>query len=230
MQRPRFFYVPDLPAQPFLDPELQPWAATLRAAFADIRAEALQVVQEDAGLEDFVEVRPGDHIGNYLGGRLPAWEAFFFYRHGVRYDANHWRCPRTSTVLESIDLCRIPGQTPEICFSVLAPGTHILPHHGVTNTRTVMHLPLVVPEGCALNLVERGEHRWREGELVLFDDTYLHEAWNRAASARVILLMDCWNPHLGAAEREAVSVISQTIGTLDVALASSAWSSHAAGA
>ncbi len=39
---------------------------------------------------------------------------------------------------------------PEVMFSVLTPGTHILPHRGVTNTRVVCHLPLVVPEDCAL--------------------------------------------------------------------------------
>lgn len=223
MQRPRFFYVPDLPAQPFLDPSLQPWAPRLRAAFTDIRDEAVSLIREQQGLEDFVQVQEGDSIGNYLGGAQPSWEAFFFYRHGERYDANHARCPRTSAVLESLDLVRIPGQTPEICFSVLAPGTHILPHHGVTNTRTVMHLPLIVPEHCALNLVDRGEHRWREGELVMFDDTFLHEAWNHSDSVRVVLLMDCWNPHLTPVEREASVRIAQTIGVLDVALRDNDW-------
>ncbi len=223
MQRPRFLYFPDLPATPFLDPMLQPWAPRLRDAFAVIRDEALSLLPGREGLEDFVQVREGDRIGNYLGGVEPAWEAFFFYRHGERYDANHERCTRTSAVLESLDLCRIPGQTPEICFSVLKAGTHILPHHGVTNTRVVMHLPLIVPADCALNLVDRGTHAWRAGELVMFDDTYLHEAWNRSAAPRVILLMDCWNPHLTAVEREAVTRLAQTIGALDVALDAAAW-------
>ena len=223
MQRPRFLYVPGLPAQPFMDPALQPWAPTLRDAFPVIRDEALSVLREDSGLEDFVQVRAGDRMENYLGGIAPAWEAFFFYRHGERYDSNHLRCPRTSAVLESLDLCRIPGQTPEICFSVLAAGTHILPHYGVSNARAVMHLPLVVPPGCALNLVERGQHEWREGELLLFDDTYLHEAWNRSTTPRVILLMDCWNPHLNAAERDCVCLVSEVIGVLDVALSPKVW-------
>lgn len=227
MQRPRFFHFPDLPTQPYLDPYLHDWAPRLQAACADIRSEALSLILEQQELEDFVEVREGDRIDNYLGGLQPSWEAFFFFRHGRRYDDNHARCPRTSAVLESLDLCRIPGQTPEICFSVLAPGTHILPHHGVTNTRCVMHLPLVVPEHCALNLVDRGEHRWREGELVMFDDTFLHEAWNRSDRVRIIVLMDCWNPHLSAVEREAVTRIAPAIGALDVALRGDAWSSAA---
>jgi aspartate beta-hydroxylase len=223
MQRPRFLYVPELPTSPYLDPSLQPWTPRLREAYAAVREEALAVLQEDAALEGFIEVRDGDRIGNYLGGAKPSWDAFFFYRHGRRYDDNHRRCPRTSALLESIELARIPGQTPEICFSVLAPGTHILPHHGVTNARTVMHLPLCVPPDCALNLVDRGMHHWVEGEPMMFDDTFLHEAWNRSAQPRVILLMDCWNPHLSTVEREAVVALSQAMGVLDVAYKGTPW-------
>ena len=76
---------------------------------------------------------------------------------------------------------------------------------------------------CALNLIDRGRHHWREGELVMFDDTFLHEAWNRSNSVRIILLMDCWNPYLTTVEREAVTRIAQTIGALDVGLDVDAW-------
>ncbi|HZF80372.1 MAG TPA: aspartyl/asparaginyl beta-hydroxylase domain-containing protein, partial [Rubrivivax sp.] len=185
---------------------------------------ALSLINEQWQLEDFVAVKEGDRIDNYLGGAKPSWEAFFFYRHGQRFAENHQRCPRTSAVLESLDLSRIPGQTPEVCFSVLAPGTHILPHHGVSNMRAVMHLPLVVPEHCALHLVDRGVHHWVEGELVMFDDTFLHESWNRSDSVRVIVLMDCWNPHLTTVEREASKVLAPAIGLVDVALKAANWS------
>jgi aspartyl/asparaginyl beta-hydroxylase (cupin superfamily) len=223
MQRPRFLYVPGLPSTPYLDTSLQPWASRLENAFAEVREEALSVLLEGQSLQDFIEVRTGDDIANYLGGVKPSWEAFFFYRHGQRFDDNHARCPKTSALLESIDLVRIPGQTPEVCFSVLTPGTHILPHYGVTNARSVMHLPLVVPADCALNLVGHGERHWQEGVALMFDDTYLHEAWNHSNSPRMILLMDCWNPHLTAVEREAVVLLSEAIGVIDVGLANSGW-------
>jgi aspartate beta-hydroxylase len=86
-----------------------------------------------------------------------------------------------------------------------------MPHYGVTNTRLVMHLPLLVPSDCALRIVDGGEHCWREGELMMFDDTFQHEAWNRSASTRMILLMDCWNPHLTDPERLAVKQLVETI-------------------
>lgn len=217
-QRPKFFYFPDLPDTPYYDPMLQPWARRLEEAFPQIRAEALRVVAEDGRLPNFVDVPAGTAPG-HLGGDAadPSWEAFFFYRHGERYDANHARCPQTSRVLEAIELCRIADQAPEILFSVLRPGTDILAHHGVTNVRLVMHLPLVVPPDCALNLVDRGEHRWQEGKLVMFDDTFLHEAWNRSDTTRIVLLMDCWNPHLTGVEKAAVTQLIETISGLQSA-------------
>ena len=218
-QRPRFFYFPDLPSQPYLDPFLQPWAPALQAAFPAIRRDALRVLQEDAGLEDFIQLKQGERPEAYLTGAAakPAWEAFFFYRHGERYDENHQRCPDTSAALESIELCRIENQAPEICFSVLRGHTHINAHYGVTNTRLVMHLPLVVPPDCALNVIDAGEHTWKEGELMMFDDTFKHEAWNRSEHTRIILLMDCWNPHLTEVEKQAVKQLIETISTLHLA-------------
>ena len=211
-QRPKFFFFPGLPNLPYHDPFLQPWAQRLSDAFADIRREASSVLREDQHLPNFVEVPAGVRPGHLAGeAASPSWEAFFFYRHGSRFDANHARCPATSALLESIELCRIDSDAPEICYSVLRPGTHILPHYGVTNARLVMHLPLVVPQDCALNLVGAGEHKWQEGRLVMFDDTFQHEAWNRSQSSRTILLMDCWNPHLTAVERLAMKHLFETI-------------------
>lgn len=219
-QRPKFMYFPDLPSSPFLDPDLQPWAARLRDAFPAIRDEAVRTFAEDQqAFGDFVQLKGNARMSDYVGGSAatPAWEAFFFYRRGKRFDTNHQRCPETSAVLESLDLCRIADQTPEICFSLLKAGSHILPHFGVSNTRTVMHLPLVVPADCALHLLGVGEHHWREGELMMFDDTFEHEAWNRSNSHRLILLMDCWNPHLTLPERLALTHLIETISGLGTA-------------
>ena len=150
------------------------------------------------------------------GTGAPSWNGFYFWRHGERRDANHALCPRTSAALEALPLVRIRGNAPEVMFSVLTPGTHILPHRGVTNTRVVCHLPLVVPEDCAL--VVGGEPRaWREGEAVAFDDTYEHEAWNRGSRTRVVLIIDVWNPHLTAAERDAVAALAEVMGDFNKA-------------
>lgn len=212
-QRPKFLYFPGLPEGPYHDPYLHPWTQRLVDGYDDIRREALAVLQADTGIEEFLTFAPGQRRDAYLGGSgpRPSWDAFFFYRHGQRYDENHLRCPATSRLLDSIELCHVAGQAPEICFSVLQPGTTIMPHHGVTNTRLVLHLPLVVPPGCALNVRGGGEHAWREREPMMFDDTFEHEAWNRSDQQRIILLMDCWNPHLSEAERIATRHVVELI-------------------
>jgi hypothetical protein len=117
----------------------------------------------------------------------------------------------TAAILDALPLAHVREHSPETLYSVLQPGTHILPHRGVTNTRLVTHLPLIVPSDCALRV--GGEiHEWQEGRCVTFDDTYEHEAWNNSAETRVVLILDTWNPDLSEAERAAVADLVGAIG------------------
>jgi aspartate beta-hydroxylase len=214
LQKPKFLYFPDLPTTPFFSRELFDWYAELERNTDIIREELLAVLQAEQGIEPFLKLPSPDIMPHYLGGGpqgAPAWDAFFFYRHGERYDENCARCPRTTGIIDALPLARIRAHAPEICFSVLAPGTHILPHHGVTNARVVTHLPLIVPEACALRAGGE-EHAWQEGRCVTFDDTFEHEAWNRSGQTRVVLIVDSWNPHLTAVERDAVTQLVEAIG------------------
>ncbi|MFM9481388.1 aspartyl/asparaginyl beta-hydroxylase domain-containing protein, partial [Streptomyces scabiei] len=87
----------------------------------------------------------------------------------------------------------IRDNAPNLMFSRLRPQTHIPPHHGMTNTRLVVHLPLIVPEGCWFR-VGNDTRPWIEGQAWVFDDSILHEAMNPTAQDRVILMWDVWNP------------------------------------
>ncbi|MGH8122383.1 MAG: aspartyl/asparaginyl beta-hydroxylase domain-containing protein [Rudaea sp.] len=212
-QRPKFLYFPDLPTTPYFDRALFPWYAQLEENFSVIRDELLAVLHDEQGIEPFLKLASAEDAPQYLAGAggKPVWDAFFFYRHGERLDANCARCPRTAAIIDSLPVVRIREHAPEICFSVLTPGTHILLHRGVTNTRLVTHLPLIVPGNCALTV--GGEQRvWQEGQCFTFDDTFEHEAWNRGESTRVVMLLDCWNPYLTEVEREAVALLVGAIG------------------
>lgn len=215
-QRPKFLFFPDIPSAPYLQRGDFEWIGALESEWPAIRDEALAVLAEPSVLTPFLDAPEEADLSEYLqsaGNAAPRWDAFFFYRHGRAYAENQQRSPITARVLESLPLLRIAGHAPEVCFSVLSPGTHILPHHGVTNIRSVVHLPLQVPEDCALRVGDT-VHAWREGECVAFDDTWLHEAWNRSGTTRVILLMDAWNPHLTLAERDAMAALVEGIGEL----------------
>lgn len=210
-QQPTFLYVPDVPPAAYLDRSLFPWIEQLEAQTDAIRQELLQLLPSDAGRErvfntDAIEKQ------NLRGLQSPpSWNGYYFYRHGERRADNCAACPATASTLEFLPLSHVRDHGPEVLFSVFTAGTHLLPHRGVTNTRLVGHLPLLVPPDCALQV--GGEvHEWREGRAVIFDDTYEHEAWNRSDRTRVVLIFDIWNPHLTEAERAAVEMIVPAMG------------------
>ena len=213
-QRPTFLYFPGLPTHPTFERKLFPWLEAFEAQTDQIRRELQNVLAVGAELEPFHKFSDAvdvEHLIQSPDG-APVWNAFFFYRNGKRYESNCEQCPHTTSVIDSLPIPRIRDHAPEICFSVLKPGTHIMPHRGVTNTRVVMHLPLIVPGDCVLNIVNGERHYWQEGRYFAFDDTFEHEAWNHSDKTRVILLMDIWNPYLTEAECLAITEIVEGIG------------------
>ena len=206
--KPTGGHFPFIPAPEYFDRSLFPWFDRLEAATDLIRRELLSIWAEDeAGFQPYVAFDPTQPVNQWVElNHSPRWSAWFFWRDGVRQDAHCARCPETAALLDSLPLIDIPGKAPSVMFSILAPKTRIPAHHGTTNVRVTVHLPLVVPAGCGFRV--GGETReWREGEAWAFDDTIEHEAWNDSDRPRAILILDAWNPFLTEAERAAVRVI-----------------------
>ena len=216
-QRPTFLYFPGLPVTPVFDRSQLSFAHAYEARMPAIRDEMLSVLAGAQGIEPFHYDLTREQREAMTHGA--AWDAYFFDRDGVRLHDHHAACPETSATLAQLPLDHIRDHGPEVCFSIMRPGAHILPHRGVSNTRAVLHLGLAIPDHCALNLLGVGEMHWQEGRCFAFDDTYEHEAWNRSDSTRVILLADIWNPHLREAERAAVADLIAAIGDLNQATA-----------
>ena len=196
------FFYPFLPADEFFDRGHFPWLAQLEAATAAIREELKAILASpDPGLAPYIDM-PAGTPGN-LWSKLDKsfdWSALHLWRDGERIDAVCSRAPRTAELVDSLPLARIPGRAPAVFFSILKAGKRIPPHTGVTNIRSIVHLPLIVPEACGFRV--GGEVReWREGEAFVFDDTIEHEAWNDSPHDRAVLILDCWNPHLSDDER-----------------------------
>ena len=75
-------------------------------------------------------------------------------------------------------------------YSRMAPGTEIEEHVGYTDDVLRLHIGLSCPaRNCAIQVGDQ-VRSWRNGEVLLFDDTIEHSAWNRADRDRVILLVD----------------------------------------
>jgi aspartate beta-hydroxylase len=216
-QKPTFLFFPGLPATAYLDKGLIPEIDELEARTTEIRGELLAVLAGDAGRERVFHTGELEQANLRGLAEPPSWNGYYFFRHGERREDNCAACPVTAATLDSLPLARVPGHGPEVLYSVFSPGTHLLPHRGVTNTRVVGHLPLLIPEDCALR-VGGEDHVWREGEAVVFDDTYEHEAWNRSARTRVVMIFDLWNPFLSQVERAVVSELVVAMGDFNVTL------------
>jgi aspartate beta-hydroxylase len=199
-------HYPFLPADEYFDREHFPWLEELEAETDVIRAEVTALLaSDDPGLSPYVTMPPGTPANVWTDlNNSPAWSALHLWKDGQRIDGACAKAPRTAAIVEKLPLAQIPGRAPTVFFSILQAGQHIPPHTGVTNTRTIIHLPLVVPSGCRFRV--GGETReWREGEALAFDDTIEHEAWNPSGEDRAILILDVWNPYLSEQERQIIS-------------------------
>jgi aspartate beta-hydroxylase len=211
-QEPVTFHYPGMPAIEFYDRSETPWLEAVEARTDAIRAEYLTAMaQDDPGTEPYVAYPDGVPLDQWVElNRSTRWSALHLHRDGKLVPTAAERCPRTIAALAETPQPQVLNRSPASMFSVLAPHTHIPPHTGVTNTRLVVHLPLIVPPDCRFRV--GGETRtWREGEAWVFDDTINHEAWNDSGEVRTILIFDIWSPRIAPAEREAISALIAAI-------------------
>ncbi|MES2059288.1 MAG: aspartyl/asparaginyl beta-hydroxylase domain-containing protein [Pseudomonadota bacterium] len=196
-------HFPFLPADEFFAREHFPWIEAIEAQTEVIRAELEAVLAEDAAaIRPYVAMEPGTPTNKWspLDHSLD-WGAMHLWKDGRRDDAVCARVPRTAAAVEALPLSDLPGRTPTVFFSLLRPGAHLPAHTGVSNVRSIIHLPLIVPPGCTFRV--GGETRaWQAGQAWAFDDTIEHEAWNRSDQVRAILIFDVWNPYIAPVERD----------------------------
>ncbi|CAN0471269.1 unnamed protein product, partial [Discosporangium mesarthrocarpum] len=110
-------------------------------------------------------------------------------------------CPRTTALLRRVPEIRTA------LFSRLGPKCRISGHRGwadLANHVLRCHLPLVVPGERSCGLWVDGEVRHHvEGEVLVFDDSKLHKAFNNSGGERLVLIVDILRPPgmpLGMAE------------------------------
>lgn len=144
---------------------------------------------------------------HYVEGQFEvSWKTFTFLFFGIKRLDSIKKCPITYALIQQI---------PELItaqFSLLLPKTQINPHKGYSPAILRNHLPVIVPEGdCGLK-VGNQTHRWKKGELVVFDDSFEHEAWNHSDKTRVVLMFDVAKPNCGY---DAKEICRYKIHTMD---------------
>lgn len=203
LQEPTDFFYPGLPHLQFFDSARFDWASAVEGRTEIIRNELANVL---ATSKSEFRAYIAEHIEpTALGANLSLlgskdWSVLFLCENGWLSPSVVDRCPETWATMLQAPLPRISGWGPTVMFSVLKAGARIAPHTGMTNTRLICHLPLIVPPGCAFR-VGNEVREWKVGELMIFDDTIEHEAWNDSDQDRIVLIFDIWRPELSEQER-----------------------------
>ncbi|WIX92557.1 aspartyl/asparaginyl beta-hydroxylase domain-containing protein [Amycolatopsis sp. DG1A-15b] len=194
--------LPGITQKPWHDPykhsEIAPLVHAFQANHAVIKNEVGQVWQRRR--EKFADYE------HYLT-RQENWQALYLYRdRGLAADARAV-IPTAVRVLDDRAVA-----TDLVCplleshLSTLLPGAEIKPHCDLWNFSINLHFAIDIPPNCGIRVA--GETRqWDEGQCLLFDYSFEHEAWNHGTRPRTCLLVDLWHPETTLAEREALDTL-----------------------
>jgi beta-hydroxylase len=176
-----FSKVPSTPYIPVRDfPELAP----LQANWQVIRAEAENLLtlkkikaaeqNDDAGFNSFFKT---------------GWKRFYLKWYDASHPSAARLCPQTHALLQSIPSVKAA------MFAELPPGAKLNPHRDPFAGSMRYHLGLATPndDRCFIE-VDGQRYSWRDGQGVMFDETYIHWAVNGSDSGRVILFCDVERP------------------------------------
>jgi hypothetical protein len=211
LQKPGLFYFPGLPQRAFYEREEFAWVGAVEAATNGIAAELASALATADGFAPYLTADPErpDRDSHGMTGN-PDWSSLELTAKGQPVAQSRERFPKTWAMLDALPLCRIGTRAPTPMFSLLKAGARIPPHHGAINCRLICHLPLVVPGDGALRVGNR-TRSWERGKLLIFDDSIEHEAWNDAASDRIVLIFDVWHPMVSAAEQAGIAALFDVV-------------------
>jgi aspartyl/asparaginyl beta-hydroxylase (cupin superfamily) len=182
--------------------KLAPFLSLLESSHAAVKREIGAVLADRRPLE------PYEH---YLVHQ-DDWKALYLFRNGAPVEQTRAWVPVTYELMKEASrewLCPLL----EMHFSILEPGAVIPPHCDLWNFTINVHLAVDIPEGCTIRVGDE-ERTWEEGRCLVFDYSFLHQAWNRGSRPRVCLLMDLWSPEVTLPERAALTAFVTEIRRL----------------
>ncbi len=173
-----------VPTTPFLPVQTFPELSVIQAHWQDIREEALHLREQsriaaaqqnnDAGFNSFFKT---------------GWKRFYLKWYDAEHPSAKVYCPKTVALLQTIPSVKAA------MFAELPPGAHLNPHRDPYAGSLRYHLGLATPnhDGCFIR-VDGEAYSWRDGQAVMFDETYIHEAYNSTTEDRIILFCDIERP------------------------------------
>jgi beta-hydroxylase len=168
----------------YLNPADFPELKILQDNWETIRDEALSLNAE-------AKIRASDKLDD-LGFNSffkTGWKRFYLKWYGANLKSAEQLCPQTVALINQVP--NIKGAM----FTMLPPGARLVKHRDPYAGSLRYHLGLSTPnsEDCFIS-VDGQPYFWRDGEAVMFDETYIHYAHNKTDQNRIILFVDVKRP------------------------------------
>jgi aspartate beta-hydroxylase len=192
----RALYDRRISGPPVLDLDREfPSGGAFVAAWPAIRDEALAVKRRLSEVPRFHEIMPEQASISANDGR--DWRMYILKAYGIEQKRHMVACPLLAA------LVRDRPEVLSASFSFLGPRKHIPAHRGPIRGIIRFYMMLSMPRAAdgspaAVLKVANVEHRLEEGEFLLWDDTFEHEAWNGSDEVRIVLSLDVWRQGMPA--------------------------------
>lgn len=173
-----------VPSKPYLDRTRFPELDTLKNNWQVIREEAMHLFDE--GYIRAAEKNNDAGFGSFF---KKGWKRFYLKWYDKALPSAEALCPRTVALVNSIP--NVKGAM----FALLPGGSHLNPHRDPFAGSLRYHLGLATPNSDACRIYVDGQpYAWRDGEDVMFDETFVHWVKNETEQTRVILFCDIERP------------------------------------
>jgi aspartyl/asparaginyl beta-hydroxylase (cupin superfamily) len=202
-QEAKGFYVPGLPDEPWLDPDILPFTPLVREAFPDMQREAARFVDGRISAPPYGLPDDAPADTPHTPGRPAGWLEWRFAARGVLIPNRCKDFPASAEVAR-----RIVEQwtTKNINLMILFPGVRTNVHCDYNNAFANLWMGLMVPDGCGLTVA--GETRVPyPGHCFLFNHSYEHISYNDSPHMRIVFSVSALHPRLSDCEREVAKFL-----------------------
>lgn len=173
-----------VPAKPYTDVKLFPELTSLKNNWEMIRDEGLKLFDDG-----YIRAAAKYNDVGFNSFFRTGWKRFYLKWYDDFLPSAKTLCPKTTVLLAGI-----PSLNAAM-FAVLPPGSKLVSHRDPFAGSLRYHLGLSTPNSdkCYI-MVDGVPYYWRDGEAVVFDETYIHYAENQTNQTRLILLCDIERP------------------------------------
>jgi len=173
-----------VPAKPYHDPRGFPELSLLRENWQTIRDEGMRLLDEG-----HVRAAASYNDVGFNSFFRSGWKRFYLKWYEEPLPSARELCPKTVELLQ-----RVPTVHAAM-FTLLPPGSKLVKHRDPYAGSLRYHLGLYTPNSEDCYIVVDGErYHWRDGEDIVFDETYIHTAENKTDQTRLILFCDVERP------------------------------------